>query len=369
MQITPKLLSFLNWVFDKDPGKFLALRLRYDGGMTWKIENAVLTTIIDGEPGENLSVDLSQYTLGSLSSYLAGKTGYTVSYIDGSELSGLSALVLIDASGDIDQSNGDHLYGYTNILWSYMEAAASELEQAETQIGEMLNQMSTRTGSGEWLDELGGYYDVPRLQGELDVQYGPRIIAEVLRPRANNVAMEEAISVYTGQTTTVRDVTLYGNTPPLYDATYSYDGTVLHDSVATPVYGLFDVEYGYDLINGGDVAEFSQVVRDLVNRLRDAGTHLRQLLLKASTLSDALTAPFDGADALPLAIDLATADTLDEPSDSSEMSIAFAQMADPLGAPSDEETIDISYSHTYSGLRLYNGIMTHNSGSTVTESL
>src|SRR3546814_4396237 len=85
--------------------------------------------------------------------------------------------------------------------------------------------MSTKTAQGEWLDELGGYYGVPRIQGENDASYGPRIIAEVLRPRGNNVAMEAAIKVYTGQDAKVTDVTLYGDPFPRYDATIRYDGT------------------------------------------------------------------------------------------------------------------------------------------------
>src|SRR3546814_13370164 len=108
-------------------------------------------------------------------------------------------------------------------------------------------------------------------------------------PRGNNVAMEAAIKVYTGQDAKVTDVTLYGDPFPRYDATIRYDGTYNYNSTRQPLYGLFDVDYGYDFINGGDITQFHQIVRELVGRLRDAGTHLRSLLLRGSDLDAALT--------------------------------------------------------------------------------
>lgn len=364
MRLTQKLLSFIHRVFDKDPAQFLALRLQYAGGLAWRVYDGVLTTTVTGGPGQNLTVDLSQYRVVDLVEYLASQPGYTVEYADQSELSRLSSLVLIDGGNDIALSNGDHLYGYTSVLWSYMESQANELAQAEQQIGNMLMQMSTTTAEAEWLDELGGYYGVPRLQGEPDMQYGPRIIAEVLRPKGNNVAMEAAIKVFTGEPSTVTDVTLYGPTFPLYSGAITRDGSHQYNASAKPIYGLFDVQYGYDLLNGGDITGFKQVVKDLVNRLRDAGTHLRSLMLTGSNLADTLTPP---TDAVSWGATVELSDSLNQPTDTYSSSAILSGLSDTLTAPLDGVAIVVSTQYRYNSVRRYNGAITRLGVSTLAE--
>jgi len=358
MLLTKKLLSFLNRVFDKDPGKFLALRLSYGGGLTWRVENAFLYTTVTGGIGQNLTIDLSQYTLNSLVSHLAAQPGYSVLYVDSSELAQLSARVLLDGSSSIAVSNGDHLYGYTSVLWAFFEAAANELEKAKTQIAEMLKQMSTKTATDIWMDELGGYYGIPRLAGEVDASYGPRIIAEVLRPRANNVAIEAAIKTFTGQSAKVTDVVLYTASLPIHDGTITHNSAWNYQSASQPRYGLFDVEYSYDLINGGDFSAFQQVVEDLIGRLRDAGTHLRALNLGPGVLEDSMTAPNDDSD-LGLTVGAPMTDTLTEPTEATSMAGALEAFSDTASGGLDGLAAVIQTTFTYSGQRTHNGAITH----------
>lgn len=372
MRLTKKLLSLIHRVFKKDPGQFIALRLRYStGAMTWRVRDAVLTTVVSGGPGQSLTVDLTQYTVAGLVGFLSSQPGYSVVYVDGSELAGLSARVLLDADGDIEKSNGDAIHGYTNVLFSYLEALAVELGAAEVQIGEMVKQMSTKTANAEWLDELGGYYGIPRLQSEQDTSYGPRIIAEVLRPRGNNVAIEAAIKVYTGQVAKVTDVVVFGSPTPAYNGTVTHNGAVTYNATSKPRYGLFDVEYGYDLINGGSITEFAQVVRDLIDRLRDAGTHLRALSLTGSSMSDEFAfSPTDGAASQDLSVVVGLSDTLTSPTEPTFSNVvAFGAMADSLTAPSDAASLSAAYSTKYNGARTYNGMVPHSSGSTVAGAL
>lgn len=369
MKLTNKLLSFLHRVFDKDPAPFLALRLRYAGtGMTWRIAGARLTTVPVAGSGQAIAVDLTQYTLGELVNYLASQPGYTVEYADHSELSLLGAAVLLDGTGDQAKSNGDHLYGYTNVLWSYLEASSLELDAAAAQIDQMLLQMETQTASDVWLDELGGYYGVPRLQDEVDAPYSLRIIAEVLRPRGNNVAIEAAITAYTGQVTKVIDVTL--NTPlsPLYNGADTHNGVRFYNSTSSPLYGLFDVEYGYDLINGGDISSFAVIVRGLIDRLRDAGTHLRALSLKGSDLADTVSAPDDSA-AMPVDAGVVFGDTVVAQSEDYASAGALAVMEDIVANGSDDLSISFGQAYQYSGIRFYNGDITHSAGSGATETV
>lgn len=261
MKLTQKLFSYLHRIFDKDPKPFLALRIQCDGtGLTWAVAGARLTTVPTGGTALPLSIDLTQYTVSTLGTFIDAQPGYSVPYAELSALSLLGAATLLDAAGNVATSNGDHLYAYTSVLWSYIDANAVELEAAGTQIEQMLLQMSTVTADDVWLDELGGYYKVPRKQGEIDAAYGPRIIAEVIRPLANNVAMESALRVINGGLPT--SVTDY-------------------DVITNGSYGLFDIDMdvSLDLLATNAYAALVLSVIDTIERMRDAGTFLRRLAL------------------------------------------------------------------------------------------
>jgi len=277
MQITQKLLSFVNRVFDKGPQKFLALRISYDGAMTWSLRDGIFITKVSGGPGQSISIDVSQYTIAQLSQYIATLPGYFIPYVDSGENSQLSARCLIDASGGTDISNGDHLYGYTSVLWSYLDATGSELDLAKRQVSEAVRQMSTRTAAGEWLDELGSYYAVPRQRGESDAIYGPRIISTVLRPRSNNVAIAAALEeVAPGMGARITDSTDLPAIQNYRDGSIKFDGSYRHyTGPVTYEYGLFDAEFDVDLTSGE--AFNTQLIADFIDRFRAAGTHLRHI--------------------------------------------------------------------------------------------
>lgn len=261
MSLTQKLIGYLNRVFDKDPQKVLALRLRYSGpSMTWQVANGVLTTSVAGGPGVGLRVDLAEHTIASLCSYLAQQPGYSVAYQDTSTFSGRSALVLLDGAGDQDQSNGDHFYGYTSVLWSYMSAVANELALIRAAINEALLQMAANTASGEWVDEHGSYYNVPRKPSETDSAYASRIVTEVIKARGNNVAIGGAIRETLGADSV--DVEDVGTTQTAADGTKSY--------------GLFDVTVQADVNTPIKLGE-GDVAIQIIEIMRDAGTHLRTL--------------------------------------------------------------------------------------------
>lgn len=260
MKLTERLLGYLNRVFDKDPGRTLALRLRYDGAMSWVIQDGILTTTVTGGSGSGVSIDLAAVTVAELGANLAALPGYTVEYQDLSTFSGLSALVLLDARGNQDESNGDHLYGYTSVLWSYIEAIGNQLTLIRASIAEALLQMSASTASGEWVDEHGSYYKVPRNFNEVDAAYAARIISEVVKARGNNVAIGEAIRSAVSATSVQVDdwktVTVAADT--------------------TESYGLFDVTVDSYLDVPMAAAE-DALVRQVIEVMRDAGTHLRRL--------------------------------------------------------------------------------------------
>lgn len=334
MKLTRKLLARLNRPFNTDPEPFVALRVDYDGQMTWTVAEGVLTFAVTGGSGASLSYDLSAVTLSQIVGSLAAQRGYTVGYLD-PERAGLSGLVLMDGTGTPSQSNGNALFGYTSLLWGLFESFARPLQAAADQIPQAIGQLCTKTASGAWLDLLGSYFKVIRRTGELDPQYGPRIAAEVVRPMSNNIAIEAAIEEYTGQACTVDDVTIYQGVFPVYDGTIHYDAAYNYNTVGTPHYGLFDVSVVYDLLNGGDISDFLAAVQSIVARVRAAGTHLRALALGGGTpLSDDFTPPTDTVSTLHAGA--AFTETATAPTETfAPMFGALAGFSDTLTAPSD----------------------------------
>lgn len=291
MTVLDRLLSRLSRVYDRTAAPFLALRLQYDGQMAWSIVDGVLTTIVQGGIGVNLTIDLSQYTLVSLASYLAGQTGYSVPYID-TEMAGLSALVLVDGSNDIAISNGDHLLGASNPNWLYLAAVAGPLDAAQQAIIQLPKQLSLTTAEGEWLDLLGSYFAVQRALGETDPQYGPRVSAEVILPRVNNQAIVAALERTYRQFATCTNAIVFGRPEPSFDGASKFDGSKRFNAVARRVYNLFDVTVGYDML-GSTSPNDTTAIRQFIDRQRAAGTQLRYLTLQPSVVTDTVSLPTD----------------------------------------------------------------------------
>lgn len=295
MNLRDKLIGFLNRVFDKDPNRFLALRLEYAGVMSWSVAAGFLTTSVIGGPGIGLNIDLSAYTIAGLAQFLAGQAGYTVLYLDGSDKQNLSAITLLDAGANQGDSNGDHLYAFDSVLYAMTSAVANELTAAQTSIAAMPSQMVVPTAVGDWLDQLGSFYNVPRISGETDSIYGPRIIAEVLRPKSNNVAIEAALAQATGGVPAKVTNVPTGAGYPNYNGTISYDGTHAYSAGAGLSFGLFDVEFGIPLSDSLDISPYVQWVTDIVGRLRAAGTHLRAAAFTTSISENGNNATADNA--------------------------------------------------------------------------
>lgn len=371
MKLTQKLLGYLNRAFSRDPVRFMALRISYDGGMTWKIEDAVLTTTVTGGSGSSQVVDLANFNLAQLANYFAALPGYSVPFQIIGSASTLGARVLMDGVGDQAQSNGDHLYAYTSLTWAYLEACSYELKNAREQIYQMLRQMVVPTAEDEWLDEIGDYYNVKRQDGEEDNVYGPRIIYEVIRPRNNNKAIELAISNATGGLPSkVTDVTIPGDISPTYNGEIIHDGVRLYNATGTYRRNLFDVEYSFDLEGSEDVSQFQARVIGIIDQFRAAGTHLRQILLQSGQLVD--NATYDLTDDLNFVGIVGLTDSVPGQTDDLAISSVLA-LSDDVGAAADGDlTIGSISIHTYNGAHLYGAsgrIVKHDSGITVTETI
>jgi hypothetical protein len=180
-------------VFDLSPASELAFRLQHPSGASWVIADRVLTATAGAL---TVTHDLRQYTVGGLAAALV-TDGFTVESLS-SKFSGMSAVVLVEGSGNQSLSNGDHITGFTSILWVLLSGYANEVLAADEQVRQALLQMVIGTAEGEWLDLWAALYGVPRLPLEPDAALRARIPLEAFRARNNARAIELAIRDATG---------------------------------------------------------------------------------------------------------------------------------------------------------------------------
>jgi hypothetical protein len=284
-KLTQKLLLYLHRIFDKDPHPNLAFRMQYNGtDLAWSILNGIMTLTATGGTGTSHTFNIANFTVAQLANFIAALPGYSVPYQDFSGYGQLSALVLLDSSNNTNVSNGDHVYGYTTLLWAYLDSNSSELGTAKLQIENALQQMATPTAQDEWLDYHGSFYKVPRDQSELDPNYAPRIIANVLQPRGNNVAIASAIqSIAIGaQTVRVIDAINDIGFAITYNGLIHFDGSEFYDAGLGPggAYGFFDVDFSYDFLGPVTEATYLGLIESTVEAFRDAGTQLRAVIFR-----------------------------------------------------------------------------------------
>ena len=222
-----RLLSSVHRVFDKDPNSVLALRIRHPGVLIWRVADRklILTTKTGGELGV---LSLQNLTISDLARKLQG-LNCSIEYCN-QMLQTRLADALIDASGREDESNGDHLYCYDSLLWTLLDAIASELEETERNgIVEALKQAYLHSADGFWLDFWGELFDVYRLDDEeTDESYLLRIIAETFRIRCNPSAIRMTIKELTGI-----DVVIHEMWEEVFTLDYSElsGGHAFHDGI------------------------------------------------------------------------------------------------------------------------------------------
>jgi hypothetical protein len=252
-----------------------------------------------------------------------------------------------------------------------MEPMAAALETVESEVKSALQQMEIPNAAEGWLDYWGSFFGYPRTTGELDPDYASRIVISVMRPRGNNVAIEQVISESIGgQKVRVIDVTEYGPTAPLFNNVITFDGSHQYDATQVPVYGLFDVTYGYDLLSSKDPTEMAAYVQGIVDLVRDAGTHMRSLLLEASALQDTVDPASDEGLAQDMSVVATMADTVAPPTESlPPIPVALSAFSDAVTGSADSLSTAVTYATHYDGQRYFNGKIPYQSGNTVTQTL
>lgn len=193
----PSLLDSLHSVFDTDPDPVLVFVLgRTEGHLTWTVADGRL--LLEPDDGEPVEYDLADWTIGALASDIESTPGYVVTYRDNGPISLRSARVLIAGSKHTASTNGGRVLAYTSLLWSYFDAVSSDLTAMRAVSADLIQQLVMTLARGEIADIWGSYYGVPRLFGEADAAYTGRILAEIVRPKSNALAIEQAVEDLTG---------------------------------------------------------------------------------------------------------------------------------------------------------------------------
>lgn len=366
MRLLQKLIGRLYTAISADPDAFVALRISHPDGGSWTIAEGVLTLLAGTIPApQPVTLDLKSHTLRSLAAAI-NATGWAVADLHPDQRDRGAVCLAEEASSTAAKPAGT-LLGHDNPIWALMDSYAVELGEAALVAADAGKQLAITTAEGIWLDEHGSYYGFPRLTGEPDAVYAPRLPQEVLQPKSNNVAMAKIISAAIGQPCTVRDVTIYGPDVPLYDGAIDHDGTYFHDSSALAIYGLFDVEVGFALEGAdADIAGLVATITAQVERLRAAGTLLRQVLVSGGELADTAPGPLsDPSDieSLGLTFGVEFAETM-AAADSEPLAAAELNLADAADGPAGEEAaMEASFTHTFNGAWSYDGSRPYASGS------
>jgi hypothetical protein len=282
-----KLLSHLPTYFDVSADEILAFEIEpLLPGFRWHIENHVLFGLVDG--AQIVRVDLAPLTVGEVVQRLQ----------DAGVIASANILVPANAPGiTIMDAVGGGVNLHRSLLWRFLDMFATELTAARAAVDAALDQMSVPTADGEWLDEWGAYFSFSRIDGERDEVYGQRLIAEIIKPKQNNMAIAMAVRQAYGQSCTVLDVIEWEFISIVHDASAEvgpfrfYDGTSTYSASSKRRFGRFDVAVGYSLESGADLPGYAALVRSLVERLRAAGTQMRALVLGGSELLDQARVP------------------------------------------------------------------------------
>lgn len=363
----PSLLGRSYRALNADPNSYIALRLSYPTGGTWSVASDILTLQPTQVPRPAPTViSLAPPTTIADVANLAAAAGWQVTDLD-STRRGRGAITLLPAAAP---SADGAILAHDSLLFALLDAVAGEIQDAGAAASDAPRQMVAGTASDIWLDEIGAYYAVPRLTGEADAQYAPRLVAEVLRPKSNNVAMAAIIAEATGQPTVVTDAVVYTNPVPTYDGSITHNAAYTHSATAKANYGWFDVSTTFALLGSGSITAFRALITAQVERLKAAGTLMRRLILSGGNIADAAPGPTDEPDGiadLRVVLGLTLADTPDAPTETTPALTGGLSFTDSPEPATEAASLSISYTHKLNGAWTLDGRKNLASGTTLVE--
>lgn len=269
MTLLTKLTGYLHRVFDKAPDNFVAMVFSHAQLAGYSVADDVL--VIRLTTGQSYTFSLTNHTLSSLQQAIGALPGFVI--LRATSDGGLLAGVLTEG----EYTTGV-MVGYRNLLTAYLYSIVGALRQARADIETTTAEMDFRAAQGDTLDYFGRHFRISRLVGETDAQYSARIAATVFLARGNNVVIATAIERVLKDALKVRivDSEVSVNDDVLHNGVYRYNSTQNHNR---NLHGLFDATAAIDLGGSQDINAFRQRVIEVSNAFRDAGTHLRQVII------------------------------------------------------------------------------------------
>lgn len=178
---------------DIDPDAAVALRIDHASGLTWHIEDGYMRLKIGATT--NAAIPLTG-TISDLRSALVAR-GVIIRYVNPDVLH-LASGALLEGSGSGASSSTDQLKVFQSDLWTMLDAYGVVVDQTDKDVVEGIAQLYVNTATDDILDYWGEYFGVPREADENDTDYRIRMIVEVLRPKSNKIAIENAASAIAG---------------------------------------------------------------------------------------------------------------------------------------------------------------------------
>jgi hypothetical protein len=159
----------------------------------------------------------------------------------GNGIADLGAVVLTD--GEFDLGVNANLEGASSLVWALLRPIARTLRCGYGYGAELVRQIDLRNVDGPWLDRWGEIYGVPRVYPETDNDYRRRLSSTVFQPRMSPTSIEKALTEGLG----LLNVEIEDDVAP-----YKFKITVT--------------------VREEDALLFSNVISDIINRYRAAGT-------------------------------------------------------------------------------------------------
>lgn len=213
----------------------------------------------------------------------------------------------------------DNILWYpTSLLWAELEAYAWALDDQAMRLAVAEEQAYPTQASGEWLDEWGHrYFGIPRERGESDDEYRIRFRNEILRPVANNRALELIVEDALGVGADIADAAAFAGHDPAnltYGAGWFYGTPGVRYGEHPFFPGLPDDLYGQLLVGlrvdatlpPEKVGELRQRAREIVERYKAAGTRI----LESITFNQFERSAFGLREDMAIEVDGAFEDTL-----------------------------------------------------------
>jgi hypothetical protein len=212
-KIFQSLLARLNNVFSKDPRSIAAFQIQPPAQCKLVIADRLIQLIAVGNSSPFFSLSFNDpydaaksITIRDLYDMLGDNKIATVSNLN-LALSGLTVSALVEGEFDLFTSTTNSIMASTSLLWSIFRPLAYVLEDAKGDVEVAIRQLGFITAQGDFLDYWGKIFNVSRYLNEPDYEYSIRLLWETVKPRLNNVAIENIIKQGVGYDARVIDFT------------------------------------------------------------------------------------------------------------------------------------------------------------------